>query len=296
MKNKPLVSIIMNCHNGEKFLKESIQSIISQKYKKWELIFWDNKSTDESAKILKSFKDKRIRYFKSKKKTVLYQARNFALKKTKGKFIAFLDTDDIWCKDKLSLQIPKFKNNSIGLVYSNFFKLNYNGKKKLAFKNKLPSGRVTSLIIKNYQVGILTVILRKKFLKNKKLFDFKFDLIADFEFILNFSKKYNFASIEKPLACYRIHENQLQKVKMISQAKQFCLWFKQKNIEEKFKNYDLTQIKKKYEYYDIIRNIERSKIKTLMKLYYKFSIKNFLKVISFLIIPKKILFRFMEYV
>ena len=68
MKNKPLVSIIMNCHNGEKFLKESIQSIISQKYKKWELIFWDNKSTDESAKILKSFKDKRIRYFKSKKK------------------------------------------------------------------------------------------------------------------------------------------------------------------------------------------------------------------------------------
>ena len=92
----------------------------------------------------------------------------------------------------------------------------------------MPSGKVTSLIIKNYQVGILTVILRKKFLKNKKLFDFKYDLIADFEFILNFSKKYNFASIEKPLACYRIHENQLQKVKMISQAKQFCLWFKKK--------------------------------------------------------------------
>jgi len=71
MKNEPLVSIIMNCHNGEKFLKESIQSIISQKYKNWELIFWDNKSTDGSAKILKSFKDKRIRYFKSKKKRTI---------------------------------------------------------------------------------------------------------------------------------------------------------------------------------------------------------------------------------
>ena len=115
---------------------------------------------------------------------------------------------------------------------------------------------------------------------------FKYDLIADFEFILNFSKKYNFASIEKPLACYRIHENQLQKVKMISRLNNFVCGLK-KNIEKKFKNYDLTQIIKKYEYYDIIRNIEQSKIKTLMKLYYKFSIKNFLKVISFLIMPKK---------
>lgn len=284
----------MNCHNGEKFLKDSIQSVISQKYKKWELIFWDNKSTDGSAKILKSFKDKRIRYYKSKKKTVLYQARNLALAKTKGKFIAFLDTDDTWCKDKLSLQIPKFNNDSVGLVYSNFFKLNNNGKKKLAFKNKLPFGKVTHLIIKNYQVGILTVVLRKKFLKIKKLFDFKYDLLADFDFILNFSKKYNFASIEKPLACYRIHDNQLQKVKMISQAKQFCLWYKKKNIEKKFKNYDLSQIVRKYEYYDIIKNIEQSKIKTLMTLYRKFSIKNFFKVISILIIPKKILFRFIE--
>lgn len=68
MKNKPLVSIIMNCYNGEKFLRESIQSVVSQTYKKWELIFWDNKSTDRSATILKSFKDSRIKYFKSKKK------------------------------------------------------------------------------------------------------------------------------------------------------------------------------------------------------------------------------------
>ena len=294
MKNKPLVSIIMNCYNGEKFLKESIQSVISQKYKNWELIFWDNKSTDRSAEILKSFKDKRIKYYKSKKKTVLYRARNLALAKTKGKFIAFLDTDDIWCKDKLSLQIPKFNNKSVGLVYSNFFKLNNNRKKNLAFKNKLPSGNVTHLIIKNYQVGILTVVLRKKFLKIKKLFDFKYDLLADFDFILNFSKKYNFASIEKPLACYRIHENQLQKIEMISQAKQFCLWFKKKNIEKKFKNYDLSQIVRKYEYYDIIKNIEQSKIKTLVKLYYKFSVKNFLKVMCILILPKKILFRFIE--
>ena len=62
----PKVSIIMNCHNGEKYLKKSISSVINQTYKNWELIFWDNKSTDRSEKIFKDFKDKRLRYFKSK--------------------------------------------------------------------------------------------------------------------------------------------------------------------------------------------------------------------------------------
>ncbi len=67
MQNKT-VSIIMNCYNGQDFLKESINSVINQTYKKWELIFYDNCSTDRSAKIIKEYKDKRVKYFKSKKK------------------------------------------------------------------------------------------------------------------------------------------------------------------------------------------------------------------------------------
>ena len=59
-KKTPLVSIIMNCYNGDKYLRKSIKSIISQSYKNWELIFWDNMSEDNSRNILKSFKDKRI--------------------------------------------------------------------------------------------------------------------------------------------------------------------------------------------------------------------------------------------
>ena len=71
----------MNCYNGEKFLRESIQSVVSQKYKKWELIFWDNKSTDRSATILKSFKDSRIKYFKSKKKNCFIPGKKFGFGK-----------------------------------------------------------------------------------------------------------------------------------------------------------------------------------------------------------------------
>ena len=63
MKKNPLVSIIMNCHNGELFLEQSLKSVFLQSYKNWELIFWDNKSKDQSKKILIKFKDKRVKYY-----------------------------------------------------------------------------------------------------------------------------------------------------------------------------------------------------------------------------------------
>ena len=79
--------------NGAKYLKQSIKSVIDQKYKNWELIFWDNNSSDNSAEILFSFKDKRIKYFRSNNFSKLYRGRNLAIKKAKGDYITFLDTD-----------------------------------------------------------------------------------------------------------------------------------------------------------------------------------------------------------
>ena len=118
--NNPFISVIMNCHNGEKFLKKSIQSVLRQSYYNWELIFWDNCSSDNSASIIKSFNDNRIRYFKSKRFTNLYDARNQAIKKSKGEFICFLDTDDWWIKEKLKIQtnfIKKNKSKNIKFIF-----------------------------------------------------------------------------------------------------------------------------------------------------------------------------------
>ena len=294
MKKKPLVSIIMNCLNGQEYLKFALKSVINQTYKNWELIFWDNKSTDNSAKILRNFKDKRIKYFYAKKRTELHKARNLAIKKTKGEFIAFLDVDDMWLKNKLHLQMPKFKKKNIGLVYSNFYKYYNKGKKKIAHKDKLPKGKITSSIIKNYQIGIITVVIRKKFISNNITFDSRYDLISDYDFGLNFSLKHNFESINKPLAFYRIHKNQIQKKKMILQAQQFCDWFLKKNIKKKFKNYDTSSIQKKYEYYDLIRNLNKSKIKLYLKMFKNFNLKNFLKVNDLIFFPKKIIFKFID--
>ena len=94
--SKNLISIIMNCHNGEKYLKQSIESILNQNYKNWELIFFDNQSTDNSISIIEQFKDERIKIFRSNEKLSLYNARNEAIKYTNGNLISFLDTDDKW--------------------------------------------------------------------------------------------------------------------------------------------------------------------------------------------------------
>ena len=109
----------MNCHNGEEYLVDSLKSVINQTYKNWELIFWDNCSSDKSAEIFKNFSDKRFKYFYSSEFTTLYKARNRAISKANGQYISFLDTDDIWMNNKLEFQINKFKDQNVGLVYSN---------------------------------------------------------------------------------------------------------------------------------------------------------------------------------
>ena len=105
-KKLPLVSVILNCHNAAKFLKKSINSVINQSYKNWELIIFDNNSNDKtSLEVLKFKKNKKIKYFKSKKIYNLYKARNLAIKKAKGSLITFIDADDWWLKNKLNVQV-----------------------------------------------------------------------------------------------------------------------------------------------------------------------------------------------
>ena len=222
----PKVSIIMNCHNGEKYLKKSISSVINQTYKNWELIFWDNKSTDRSEKIFKDFKDKRLRYFKSKNYFKLYKARNNAIKKCRGKFIAFLDTDDWWLKKKIQKQVNILeKNQSIPLIYSNW--IIYNQKKKLKkifYNSKLPSGKISQSLLDKYQINIGTVMIKKSILK-KFNFNENYEIIGDFDLFIKLSLKYMFLSIQEPLSYYRLHDNNFSK-KYSLHASELESWIK----------------------------------------------------------------------
>ena len=130
----PLVSIIINCFNGEKFLTECLQSIKEQTYKNFEVIFWDNKSKDNSSQIYKKINDKRFLYFSNENHTTLYNARNLALKKANGDFICFLDTDDTMKINRLERQLKVFfENEKVGVVYCNQEILNQDTKKRSIF-------------------------------------------------------------------------------------------------------------------------------------------------------------------
>tara|TARA_Y100001958_G_C21146877_1_gene484055 strand:+ start:338 stop:1141 length:804 start_codon:yes stop_codon:yes gene_type:complete len=225
--NNPLISVIMNCYNGEKYLKESVQSLFNQSYTNWELIFWDNLSTDKSSKIIKEFNNKKIKYYLSEKFTNLYEARNCAISKCNGSLIAFLDTDDWWSKDKLQKQINLFaKNKDLGLIYSNCYLYNQSDKKVKIFKNhKLPEGKITQELLNNYCIGILTILVNKDVFDNN-YFNNKYNIIGDFDFITKLSKKINFGCIQEPLAYGRKHGKNLSDIKLKLYISELKEWIK----------------------------------------------------------------------
>ena len=139
------VSIIVNCYNGSKYLKNCLDSIKKQSYRNYELIFWDNKSQDNSKEIFLNFiDDARFKYFESDKHTTLYEARNLAIEKTSGDYIAFLDTDDWWVEDYLSNRIKIFNEKEDHIFsFSNCYHYFQRKKKKKVFtKTIIPSGNI----------------------------------------------------------------------------------------------------------------------------------------------------------
>ena len=206
----PLISIIMNCHNGSKFLNESLNSVFSQSFKNWELIFFDNFSSDNSKEILLNYNDKRIKYFRSHEKVELYKARNLAIKKCQGDYVCFLDTDDLWSIDKLEKQLEFFKiNDKIKILYTNYFIIEKN-QKKIKYESSLPKGRIPQKLLDNYCIGIVTVMIKKDIFDTLK-FDENYNIIGDFDFFFRLSLKNEIGVIQKPLAYYRVHENNLSK-------------------------------------------------------------------------------------
>ena len=104
----PLVTVIMNAHNSEAFLTEALASVVAQSYTNWEVILWDNASSDGSQAVAEYFADDRIHYFQAPDKVSLYQSRVNALARASGLLVAFLDCDDTWHPEKLSRQVREF--------------------------------------------------------------------------------------------------------------------------------------------------------------------------------------------
>ena len=279
MYSKPLVSIIINCLNGEKYLDYAIQSVLKQSYKNWEIIFFDNNSTDKSLSILKRYKDKRIKYFKLKKTQTLYKARNLAIKKSKGKLISFLDVDDWWKKDKLKKQVAHFvNNNKIEIIYSNIYLfIEKKNKIKKFIKGKLKSGYLSQDLINNFQLPILSSVIKKKIFHKIK-FDNRYTIIGDFDFFVRLSLKKKIFAIQEPLAYYRIHSSNLTQKKIDLNIKELEKWIKEKKKDKNFKTINFSKIEDRIEILKVQKNyLKKNYLRLILSI-----LKNIFKLLKFI--------------
>lgn len=213
-QNIPKVSVIMNCYNCSKYLREAIDSVYAQTFTNWEIIFWDNASTDNSSNIAKSY-DAKLHYFCSDKTTPLGKARNLAVQQAQGEYIAFLDCDDLWLPEKLKLQINLLDNKpEVMLVFSNNYIVDHMGNiLKNAFDNQKPErGNVfIELLLSRNFIQLLTVIIRKKVLNEVGLFNSNYKSAEEYDLFLKIADLHPIDYIDLPLAKYRLHENNLSR-------------------------------------------------------------------------------------
>ena len=213
-KSKSLVSIIMNCYNGQRFLKEAIDSVYQQTYHDWEIIFWDNASDDDSAKVAKSY-DKKLKYFLAPSNTSLGEARNIAIRKASGKYVAFLDCDDKYLPEKLTRQVNMMENNQCALCYGSVIVINDDGAQ--IGKNIVTDkhGHILDQLLLKYEINMQTVMIRRNILTENSLsFDTKLQFSPDYDLFMRIAAEHKICSLSSYLAEYRKGETSLT-VKML---------------------------------------------------------------------------------
>lgn len=208
MSGEPLVSVLMNCYNGEKYLCDAIESVLAQTYQNWEVIFWDNQSTDRSAEIFHSYADSRLKYYYAPTHTWLYEARNRAIEKSRGEYVAFLDVDDQWLPQKLEEQMVLFADPEVGVVCGDWWiESERRGTRWRSHRRPVPTGWVLDALLENYYVGLLTLVVRRSALE---LLDYQCDaryhVIGDFDLVARLAVRWKLDYVRDPVAVYRLHD------------------------------------------------------------------------------------------
>ncbi len=194
-----MISIIIPTFNRAVFLKKAIESVVSQAYKDFELIVVDDGSEDETSKIVTDFRDKRIKYIRQSNEGVSC-SRNLGIKNSKRNFIAFLDSDDWWDKNKLELQLKTMQKNPEYFI-SHTDEIWYKNGKLLnqKKKHKKSPGYIFDKCLSLCSVSMSTVMIKRELFDRVGLFDENFPCCEDYDFWLRVSARFQFLLIDKPL-------------------------------------------------------------------------------------------------
>ena len=208
----PVVSVIIPAYNAEKFIGETILSILNQSFKELELIIVDDGSTDQTFRICNEIVDKRIQVY-HRANSGVSNSRNFGAEKAKGTYLAFVDADDIWHPMKLERSLPLFTGEHVGLVHSYMEVIDSTG---------TPTGDVLKGKEGNILESILlwdgcnipspsSIIVRKESYEVSGKFDPQFSTAADQDFFIRIASKFTIKMVPEVLGGYRMHEENMHK-------------------------------------------------------------------------------------
>lgn len=252
-----LISVILPTFNHGRFISNAIESILSQTYNNFELIIIDNYSEDNTESVVALYKDNRINYLKFRNNGIIAASRNYGIKHSRGKYIAFLDSDDTWHKQKLEKQLPHFQTPEIIGVTSNatliaetpyYRKINL-AKSKLGYVDY----QYKDILNRNFIITS-SLIVRKETLKHTGLFNENRDFcfIEDWELWLRMARYGSFRVLEKPLLSYRVSRKRGAQAATISKN---CLKILEKQVNLNYvKSDDIIEPKASI-YLSIARNL-----------------------------------------
>ncbi|HDR7795232.1 TPA: glycosyltransferase family 2 protein [Bacillus luti] len=209
----PYISVITPSYNSLRFIDETILSVQNQSYENWEMIIVDDASTDHSAVKIKTIieGDSRIRLLSSKENIGAAKARNMAIKEARGKYIAFLDSDDIWLPNKLEIQLLFMEEKNVAFSYTSYSLIDENGK-ELNREVNVPKSVDYHYLAGNTIIGCLTVMLDREKIPCIEMPSVQPEDTALWLNLLN--KGYEAKGIQQVLAKYRIVTNSVSRNKI----------------------------------------------------------------------------------
>ena len=255
MKKNPLVSVIIPAYNSEKYIKEAIESVLYQTYDHLEIIIVNDGSWDNTEKIVKEFKDSRIKYFWQKNKGIA-SAKNAGIKNAKGEFITFLDTDDFYLPRKIEEEVIFLKHHpEFDLVYCNMKHFS-DGKPGILMQHKGPfySGKVFEKLLHRFFGQQDTILIPKEIFKTVGFFDEALRYSEDWDMHLRIAYKgFKFGFLNKDLVRIRVGKNSLSRLEN--------QWDMKKHALKVFKKIATLMTEEEKKSYKIDKIINQTKLK-----------------------------------
>lgn len=205
----PKVTVLMPVYNGEKYLREAIESILNQHFTDFEFLIINDGSTDSSADIISSYSDSRIRIINNEQNIGLVNTLNKGLKESKGEYIARMDCDDVSVRKRLSVQV-KFmeKNKNVGVSGSNYYVLR--GNKKAIADLPISEKEIRCFMLFNCPIAHPTAIMRADAIRKNDLnYSSEFKHSEDYDLWSHIADKYGIINLSEPLLNYRMHNDQI---------------------------------------------------------------------------------------